>query len=92
MQAQSTLAEWLKNVGLTLLVVALLARLGIGLYLVGTDPSLSLLSWEGLKAMLVAYRTDAVPSSVRTAILGGGALGVVLWLMGWLVGLRRSLS
>ncbi len=93
---RASLAQLLKTIGLTLLVVHVLARIGFGLYAVSIDPSLTLFSWEGLHAVLstkslAAIRED-LPIWIAFPLGMAGLGGVVLWLAGWLLGLRRSPS
>ena len=93
---RARLAQLLKTVGLTLLAVHVLARIGFGLYAVSTNPSLTLFSWEGLHTVLstktlTTIRED-LPVWMAFPLGMAGLGGVVLWLTGWLLGLRRSPS
>jgi hypothetical protein len=85
-------AEWLKNAGLALLAIGVLARIGVGLYAASSDPSITLLSWEGLQAVLSPAAREKLPVELRLVLASALPLGAVLWLVGWLVGRRRSPS
>jgi hypothetical protein len=87
------LSQVLKSAGLALVAVGILARLGMGLYAASSEPSLSLLSWEWIQTVFsAAARREAVPSELRLALGMAIPLGAVLWVIGWLAGLRRSPS
>jgi hypothetical protein len=93
MQQRSGLAEWLKYVGIALVLVALLVRVGIGLYVVGSDPSQSLLSWQAVGRVLSAYRTDGVmPPAARSAVAVAAVSGLALWGLGLVLGRWRKPS
>jgi hypothetical protein len=87
------MAEWLKNAGIGLVMVTLLVRVGIGLYVVGSDPSQSLLSWQSVGQVLSAYRTGgAMPPAARSAAEVAAVSGLVLWGLGLVLGRWRRPS
>ena len=92
---RAAVAERLQTVGGILVLIGLLWRLGLALYAVASVPSLGLLSWDGLAALLNGvFRgrgLEDMPLAVRLPA-AAMPLGAVLWLVGWLLQPRRNLS